>query len=155
TCVPSITRLDTHRKHQEETVSLVVQVGLTLLLAVFIATGHTVESLQCTKEEKFRNGGSRGVNLTLQIDKQEVVSIAHINTIASGKEGGAYACQLDASRSDGKSTWSRKGHTTRAVLGDEEEESTFVILQSGADYDVLFVSMRSSYCGFGAEFPER
>jgi hypothetical protein len=129
-----------------------------IILALSVTAVYGAETLGCKYTEKFKDGGSRGVWLSLTVKGGEVTGIDYmntINTVAPGKGGYGYRCSFEAGASDGKSVWTRKKDLTVVELAESEgiRKSTFEIRKSPRGYTLSFVHMSSDYCGFGAEFP--
>lgn len=127
-------------------------------LAAFILLSHVApvsgaETLGCAYKEAFKGGGWRDAAVTLNVEGGDVTAISYLNGIASGKEGGGYACAFDASVSDGKSAWTKEGKRTAVVLKGDKN-STFEIRRSKKGFTIRFLEMSTEHCGFGAEFPE-
>lgn len=130
---------------------------LFMLLALFFARVVVAEEVSCSLEEKFDDGGSRGLEVKLTIEKDVVVGISHNNYFASGEEGGAYSCTFDASSTDKKSIWTPKKNEVDVRLPAEDQpddDSIFHISRTKNGYLVTYEKMSRYYCGFGAEFPD-
>ena len=132
---------------------IIVIALVSLVLTMPVAAAFGAETLTCSYKEKFKDGGWRDAAVTLTVEGGEVTAISYHNGIASGKEGGGYICAFDASGSDGKSTWTRKGQRTSVELKGDKT-STFEIRRAKKGFTIRFLEMSLEHCGFGAEFPE-
>jgi len=131
----------------------IIMVLAAIVLAWHAAPASGAETLDCAYKEAFKGGGWRDAAVSVTLEGGDITAISYLNGIASGKEGGGYACAFDASVSDGKSAWTREGKRTAVVLKDEKK-STFEIRRSKRGFTIRFLEMSREYCGFGAEFPE-
>lgn len=130
---------------------------IALLLALFLARVVASEEISCSSEEKFDDGGSSFVEVTLTIDKNVVVGISHNNYYASGEEGGAYSCTFEATSTDKKSKWTQMKDQVDVLMPTEDQpddDSIFHIAKTKNGYLVTYEKMSRYYCGFGAEFPD-
>jgi len=112
------------------------------------------EELKCKYEERFKEGGSKGVDVRIGIVSGKIDTIVLYSFISSGKEGGGYVCGIDTSEKDQNIRWSATDKKT--ILEVEYdlpiEKSVLEIEKIGNSYKMNLENMSRSGCGFGADW---
>jgi len=135
--------------------------AIMLLAGCLLAARGQAEDVSCKTETAQKDGSSRGLELKLTLDHGRPTGMSFSSWTATGEEGGAYFCTLEARADNRHQLWKQQAAVTSVTIlagneldQDPDKESKFEIVQTKLGYTVKFTSMSRTYCGFGAEFPE-
>ncbi len=127
---------------------------------VFMTSVSLAETLECVSHETFPKGGGRDVEFALDVQDDKITAIRYSGLSYSGKEGGAYGCEMQAKRGDALSDWSEENGVVTIVVRSEYSdehapESSLDISLEKKGFLATLAVYPSAFCGFGAEFPSR
>ena len=114
------------------------------------STEGATQNLSC-EIPKGDSGGSGDAAVEVRDGEVQSVDVQTYFPGLPGKPG--YSCTLQATRSDGESTWTVDGaETTVEFIWPEHDSIKIVPLPGG--YKIDLSKTRSSFCGAGAALPE-
>lgn len=120
-----------------------------------IDAGRVASLTKCEKKEKEKNGTEDSYSVRLEKSGGEISSIVYSGSSISGREGGAYFCDLKMSKFDKNVMFSKSGNTTTIEFGGDRR-STVQINEISGGFSVDFNNIdQSVYCGAGAQMPEK
>jgi hypothetical protein len=109
----------------------------------------------CERKETEKDGTVNSYRVKLEKSGTAISSVAYIASSISGREAGAYFCDLKVSRLDKNVRLSKFGKTTIIEFGDDKQSAVEVNEISG-EFSVAFHSIdQSIYCGAGAQIPAK
>jgi hypothetical protein len=131
---------------------------LTLCSAVshgaLAASDAVGESMHCSLNESFSEGGGREIEAKLVYDHGQLRSVNLSVSISDGEEGGGSLCSIDIDRFGSDVAWTRDGATDRLDTSAETGDPSMLSIETTKDGFVIFpADLSRYYCGFGAEWP--
>ena len=111
---------------------------------------HSPKKYQCQYEKRFKDGGSIGAKVELEIVQEKINKLVVYSLISSGEEGGGYLCGIDTSDKGQTVEWSEVGKNTILSV----DQSIIEIEHFGQTYKIKLENASREACGFGAEWPE-
>jgi hypothetical protein len=112
------------------------------------------DSMHCSLNESFLEGGGREIEAKLVYDRGQLRSVSLSASISDGEEGGGSLCSIDIDRLGSDVAWTRDGATDRLDTSAETGDPSMLSIETTKDGFVIFpADLSRYYCGFGAEWP--
>lgn len=121
-----------------------------VLLPILCSSPVWAKDYQCTFEQRFKGGGSKGAKIELGVVDGKINKLVVYSLVSSGNAAGGYMCGIDTTSKQQVVKWSVRDKKTVLKVDD----STIVIEQVNSAYRINLEDASREACGFGAEWPE-
>lgn len=114
--------------------------------------------ISCGFSQKVGAHGASEASFLLFFEHGVLDGINLSSSEASGKEGGAYFCNLEIDKSTPETRWETVGNTSKVWIANEYQdgdEPNIEVTTHGKSTVVLIDLSPMPYCGFGAAFPSK
>jgi hypothetical protein len=146
--------LFSHRSGRQASGAILLMFCVALPCIVQAGTDGAKESIQCSFNEPFPEGGGREVQATLEYSQGKLRSLSLFAAISDGEEGGAYICSLDIDHKKAGVVWKHSGSKDLIDNSEEAGNTSRVTVETGKDGAEIFpAELSHDYCGAGMEWP--